>query len=138
MLSSIKLLAATTLGAILLTACQSAPLSFLSGHPDRHLPNHLYPVRIVSVDQTLYFRGPVQLEPGMHRVVVELAHSGSHIPTQKAMLLDVQACTRYYIVANKASIMESKWEPMIFDSEYVGGCNSEDEMKKVYGQAAGK
>ncbi|MFZ6873646.1 hypothetical protein ACO0LF_16430 [Undibacterium sp. Di27W] len=138
MLSNIKLLAATVLGAILLTACQSAPLSFLSGHPDRHLPNHLYPVRIVSVDQTLYFSGPVQLEPGMHRVVVELAHSGSHIPTQKTMQLDVQACTRYYIVANKTSIMESKWEPMMFDSENVGGCNPDDEMKKAHIQAAGQ
>jgi len=135
MIFRMKNLAVVVTGMILLGACQTAPLSFLSGRPDRPLLSHQYPVRIVSVDQSLYFRGEVQLAPGKHMLVVELAHSGSQIPTQKTMSLDVQACTRYYIVAKKESIMESKWEPVIFDSENVGGCNPEEEWKKANASA---
>ncbi|MFZ6656810.1 hypothetical protein [Undibacterium sp. TJN19] len=116
-----------------LGGCQSqmAPLSFLNGNPERPLPNHEYPVRIVAVDHAAYPRGPVQVAPGQHTVLLQLARSTSRIPSQKLMTLDVAACTRYYIVAKKDSIMEANWEPMILDRESVGGCKPEEEIKKA-------
>ena len=115
----------------LLGGCQMAPLSYLNGNPDRPLPNHEYPVQIVAVDHATYLSGPVQVAPGQHTVLVQLARSTSRVPSQKVLTLDVAACTRYYIVAKKDSIMEGNWEPKIFDRESVGGCNPEEEMKKA-------
>ncbi len=120
----------------LLAACETtAPLSYLSGKPDRPLIDHEYPVRIVAVDQTYYFQGPVSVTPGKHLVTLELRHSSSRLPTQKTLALDVQPCTRYYLTAKKISLMESKWEPRIFDTEQVGGCNAEEELKKASASA---
>ena len=125
---------------LIMTACQllpaSAPLSYLSGHPDRPLPVHRYPLHIVAVDQQAYFKGPVQVTPGKHLVLLQLAHSNSHVPTQKLMALDVQACTRYYLVAKKESLMESHWEPLVFDTENVGGCDPQLEMQKATAKTA--
>ncbi|MBC3907201.1 hypothetical protein [Undibacterium umbellatum] len=131
MKSLFRVAALSTLGVTLLGACQMAPLSYLNGNPDRPLPNHEYPVHIVSVDQTSYLTGPVQVAPGKHVITVQLSSSQSRAPSQKTLVLDVMPCTRYYITAKKDSIMESKWEPKVFDSENVGGCNVEDELKKA-------
>lgn len=130
-----KVIALSALSLILLGACQMVPLSYLNGNPDRPLLNHEYPVRIVAVDQAYYLTGPVQVMPGKHLVTVQLSHSTFHVPTQKTLALDVQPCTRYYIVAKKESLMGSKWEPRIFDTENVGGCNAEEELKKVSSSA---
>lgn len=127
-----------SMGSLVLGACQMAPLSYLNGNPDRPLPMHEYPVHIVAVDQQAYLSGPVQVTPGKHQVLLQLKHSTSHVPAQKLMLLDVQPCTRYYLTATKVSIMDSKWEPRVFDSENVGGCKADEELKKAEASSAVK
>ncbi|MFZ6768800.1 hypothetical protein ACO0LM_17220 [Undibacterium sp. Di26W] len=131
MKSLIKVVIASALSTAFLGACTMASLSYLNGNPDRPLPNHEYPVHIVAVDQQAYFKGPVQIAPGKHNVLVQIGQSMARAPSQKMLVLDVQPCTRYYITAKKDSIMENNWELKIFDSENVGSCDASEELKKA-------
>lgn len=131
MKSLIKVAVASALSVAFLGACTMAPLSYLNGNPDRPLPNHEYPVQIVAVDQQANFKGPVQIAPGKHNVLVQISQSLVGAPSQKMLVVNVQPCTRYYITAKKDSIMENNWEPKVFDSENVGGCDASEELKKA-------
>jgi hypothetical protein len=79
-----------------LTACVSAPLSFIqnAANSDRFT---LYPVRIVSVDGSIQFARPskpIQISPGSRSIVFEAAPgSGARNGVQKSFALKVEPCS---------------------------------------------
>lgn len=116
----------------LLAACESAPLSFLDGRPKTATDPLLYPVRVVSVDGSIQFSNPVQVEPGPRWLVLEAAPSGSaRGTTQQTFVMRVEPCTRYYLGARRTSSMEATWQVVIDDQERVAGCDAEAERRKA-------
>jgi hypothetical protein len=115
----------------LLAACQSAPLSWIDGKPDQILPLHHYPVRVVSVDQQLYFSGPVQVTPGVHQVVLELPLATSSVAPQKTVTMTIAPCTKYMIAGKRESLVKPDFELVIMREQPVAGCSPEEELKKA-------
>lgn len=115
-----------------LAACGTAPLSFLDGRPKTATDPLLYPVRVVSVDGSIQFSNPVQVEPGPRWLVLEAAPSGSaRGTTQQSFVMRVEACTRYFLAAKRQSPMEATWQVVIDAKERVAGCDDEAEMRKA-------
>ena len=111
--------------ALLLAGCASAPpgQSELVGERWFKTPIDTYPVRIESVDgasSTL----PVQyVAPGPHRLTLQTVPGGAGFSDIVAFELDVQPCTRYYIVAVKAHRLDSGFTPKVDHAMPLGsGC----------------
>ena len=119
------------LPAVLLTACQSAPLSYLTGNPDQPLPPHEHGIRIAAVDQQLYFSGPVQVAPGEHAIVFELPLPQSQVVPQKTVTMKIAPCTRYVFVGYRESLVKPEFEVKTKREEPVAGCSPEEEWKKA-------
>jgi hypothetical protein len=119
--------------SVVLSACASAPLSFIEAKPRSALmPLNHYPVRVIAVDESLQFSMPVQLAAGKRQLVLEAYPSSSAAKTpQKVVFMDIQPCTRYFLLAKRASAMQADWELVKTDTETVSACNPEEEMKKT-------
>lgn len=115
----------------LLCGCQSAPLSYVSGQPGQPLPPDEYPLRVVSVDQQLYFSEPVQLTPGSHSLVFELPLPGSHALPQKTLQYDIAPCTRYVFVGQRRALAKPDFELLLKRQEAVAGCQSAQELSQA-------
>jgi hypothetical protein len=118
-----------------LAGCASAPLSFIVGEPQTRTDQNLFPVRVVSVDRQIYFgtpNQPVQIAPGPRSLVLE-ATGGSSAggSAQRTYVLNVDPCTRYYLVAKRAGQMQFDWDLLVERKEPVAGCDPEEERKKV-------
>ena len=85
-----------------------------------------YPVMVVRVDgESTPLNGPVLVEPGLRRVVLEApsARPGG-LGRQEVLELQVQACTRYYLVAQKSAPFVDRFTPRIDHQEPVPGCTA--------------
>ena len=118
-----------------LAGCASAPLSFIDAAPTPKADSSYYPVRVVSVDNSLQFGGfgkPVQLAPGPHRLVLEAAPAASaRGSVQKTVYLKIEPCRRHLLAARRASPLQADWTLVEMPTEPVGHCDVQDEMKKA-------
>jgi hypothetical protein len=115
-----------------LSACETAPLSYLDGRPKTTTDPLLFPVRVVSVDGGINFQNPVQVAPGPRWVVLEAAASGSaRGTTQQTFVMRVEPCTRYHLAAKRNSPAEATWQVVVDSKETVPGCDPAEEMKKT-------
>jgi hypothetical protein len=119
--------------SVVLSACGSAPLSFIEAKPRSALmPLNHYPVRVVAVDESLQFSMPVQVAAGKRQLVLEAYPSNSAAKTpQKVIFMDIQPCTRYFLLAKRTSAMRADWELVKTETEAVSACNPEEEMRKT-------
>ena len=88
------------------------------------VPINTYPVAVVQVDgESTPLTGPVLVEPGLRRVVLE-ASSGlpGGLGSQQVLELRVEPCTRYYLVAEKLARFVDRFTPRIDHQEPVPGC----------------
>lgn len=72
-----------------------------------------YPVRIESVDGRSQTTVPQYVEPGLRRLTLQTVPGGAGFSDVVAFELDVKPCLRYYIVAQKASPLDSNFTPKI-------------------------
>ena len=115
-----------------LAACGSAPLSFLDGEPKTKTEALLYPVKVISVDGAMEFRNPVQVAPGPRWLVLEAAPSaGARKSVQKSFVIRVEPCTRYFLAAKRATVIDADWQVVIDAKEQVPGCDVEAEKLKA-------
>ncbi len=118
-----------------LTACTSAPLSFVEGVPLTRTDPTLYPVRVVSLDGIIQFSSadqPLNVYPGSRSLVLAAAPGKSaRGSTQKSYVLNVEPCSRYYLAAKRKSPMDSDWSLVLDHKEAVPGCTVESELKKT-------
>jgi hypothetical protein len=118
-----------------LAGCASAPLSFVDAAPTPKTDSNHYPVRVVSVDNSLQFGAfgkPVQLAPGPHRLVLEAAPAASARGTvQKTVYLTIEPCRRHLLAAHRASPLQADWSLVEMPTEPVGNCNVQDELRKA-------
>jgi len=83
-----------------------------------------HPVLISSVDGRSPGFVPAQAAPGMRRIVLQGPPGGAGFGALETFMLDVKPCTRYYIVAVKASRLDSNFTPRIDYEEPLAGCRS--------------
>lgn len=111
--------------AATLAACASTDYHYSQLYGDRYFkaPIDTYPVTIVRVDGKDSSFRPVLVDPGPHRVTVQGPRGGgSHLGEEREIALDVQPCTRYYLVALRANRLDSDFTVKIDYVEPIGGC----------------
>lgn len=115
--------------------CASAPLSFVVGEPQTRTDPHLFPLRVVSVDRKIHFNAPdqaVQIAPGPRSLVLEaVGGSSARGSAQRTYVLNIEPCTRYYLVAQRAGRMQFDWDLLVERKEPVAGCDPDEERSKV-------
>ena len=123
--------------AVFLVGCASTfPLSYLHGDLQTRVHTDLYPVWIVSVDGAFAIENPRAVAPGARWLVVEAEPAqGARTSDQKAVVVKVAPCTRYYFAAKRMSPMAREWELVLERTEAVSGCNADEELKKAGDQA---
>ena len=124
--SAVALLLLTVVGC-----ASTAHLSFVHGDLQTRVHRDLYPVTILAVDGELSFDSPRAVAPGPRWLLLQAAPAqGAGVVPQKAIVLRVEPCTRYYLAAKRQSPMASDWEVVVERKEPVSGCNPESELKK--------
>lgn len=105
----------TTLASLaLLAGCATNPAtSQLLG--ERYILTNIdtYPVQIVSVDGASSTVSPQRVEPGRRELLLRGPPGGAGFSAVESFTLDVQPCTRYYIVAVKANPLDTNFTPRI-------------------------
>jgi hypothetical protein len=114
---------ACTVG-VLLQGCAASPYPELVGQ--RYFVTNIdtYPVLISSVDGKSSVTVPVRVDPGIRRITVQGTPGGAGVSDLETFTLDVKPCTRYYIVAVKASPLESRFTPRIDFEQALAGCTA--------------
>lgn len=108
-----------------LSACATPyHYSQLVGQRYFKVPINTYPVAVVRVDEaSTPLHGPVLVDPGLRRVVVQSGPSVARsIGEERTLELQVAPCTRYYLVAEKTNSLATDFTPRIDHQEPVPGC----------------
>jgi hypothetical protein len=107
-----------------LAACANGyHYSQLVGKRHFRAPIDTYDVSIVRVDGKDTALHPVQVDPGLRKIVVQGPPGGAGGPgMQREISLDVRPCTRYYLVAVRPNRLASEFDIRVDYQEPVGGC----------------
>jgi hypothetical protein len=117
---------------ILLTACATAPLSFIDARPVEILQLDEYAVRIVSVDGEINFNKPnVQVHPGPRMLVLQADGFSVRTGLQQSFVMRIEPCTRYHLIAKRATPIDKDWKVVVQRREPVAGCDAKEEMEKA-------
>ena len=82
-----------------------------------------YPVAINTVDGRDYLgRAPVLIDPGVRTIVVQGPPTVANSNETQTVQLVAKPCTRYYLVAQKPSRLESEFTVKIDYEEPIAGC----------------
>jgi hypothetical protein len=120
----------------LLSACSTAPLSFIEGRPVSRVDPTLQPVTVLAVDGRMEGGTTASLGPGLRSVLLAAPPSrGMRTGSAKAFAVQVEPCTRYLVAARRQSPMSPDWQLVVQDKEKVAGCDPAEEWRKT-GQAA--
>ena len=112
------------LAASLLAGCASDyHYSQLSGKRHFRVPIDTYPVSIVRVDGKDNTFRPALVDPGVRQVTVQGPPGGSGgIGLERTIALNVEPCTRYFLVAVKTNRLAADFTVRVDYQEQVGGC----------------
>jgi hypothetical protein len=84
-----------------------------------------YPVAIASVDGSSSTVTPKFVEPGKRRLLLRGPPGGAGVSAVETFMLDVKPCTRYYIVAVKASPLDTNFTPKVdFEQPLGSSCRA--------------
>jgi hypothetical protein len=111
--------------ALVQAGCASGGYGYsqLDGNRYYHTALDTYPVVVLQVDGKSEVENPVRVLPGRHRVKVQPAGElGRRFDESRTIDLDVQACTRYYLVAVKPNRLAPDFEVKVEHQEPVPGC----------------
>ena len=113
-MKAISKLALMGLVTVLLQGCAAEPrFSQLVG--ERYFVTSLdtYPLLISSVDGKSFTTSPQFVEPGVRQLVLQGPPGGAGFSALMPFTLQVEPCTRYYIVAVKASPLDTQFTPRV-------------------------
>jgi hypothetical protein len=108
-----------------LTSCASTGYHYsqLVGKRYFRAPIDTYDLSIVRVDGKDTVLRPVLVDPGVHQVVVQGPPGATHAPgVERAISLNVQPCTRYYLVAVLPNRLSPSFDVRVDYQEPVAGC----------------
>jgi len=124
--SLVKLAAALSLGATL-TACAGLPPGYGQIYGQRYFkaPIDTYAVQIIRVDNRDTTDTPTFVDPGLRKITVQGPPDGVHrLGEQRSIDLQVEPCTRYYLVAQKSNRLQTDFAVKVDYQESIGGCNA--------------
>jgi len=129
MKNTTRLRTATTVflgfAAAALGSCASTGYHFSQIVGTRYFKTNIdtYSVSINEVDGRSYLgNAPVLVDPGLRKVVVQGPPTVVNLALTRTIELDVKPCTRYYLVAVKASPLDSDFTVRIDFEEPLAGC----------------
>jgi hypothetical protein len=109
----------------LLGACASDTFHYSQVVGDRFFKTNIdtYPVEIASVDGRHFLgRMPVLVDPGVRQIAVQGPPTFVDLRLTRDIALDVKPCTRYYLVARKASRLDNDFEVRVDFEQPIAGC----------------
>jgi|SRR5271170_5108190 len=129
-----KLILTALAAAAILTGCETAPLSFIhDGSVYYHAQMFRYPVTVIAIDgDGAMTTRPLPVAPGEHMITFAappVAHFRD--PVMKVYPMNIAACTRYYVAAQRVNSLSQDWDLVVEEVEPVGPCNPQDEMRKA-------
>ena len=132
----IRIVLVPLLEAAALGACESAPVSALTGVPYRPIVTlNRYPVRIVAVDGGFNAQDAVRVDPGVRSVIVESTHRAVYrVPEQRVFAVRVEPCTRYYLAAQYRSPLLEDWAVVVDYQEPIAGCTFDSSKAEIAGK----
>jgi hypothetical protein len=107
-----------------LQGCATTP-SFSQLVGERYFVTNMdtYPLVIAAVDGSSSTISPKFVEPGVRHLVLQGPAGAAGIPPVLNYTLDVKPCTRYYIVAVKASPLDNSFTPRVdYEMALSGDC----------------
>jgi hypothetical protein len=130
---SALLLAGALVAFLGLSACSTAPLSYIYAHQVTDRADIFrYPVTVMEVDGVSTLQNPIPIAPGPHKFVIAAPPiTRTADPVLRAYTLDIAPCTRYYIAANRQGKLAREWDLVIEATESVGGCDPQEELRKA-------
>lgn len=110
--------------AALAASPYDTPYAIILTDPSPSADIHLRPVIVNRVDgETAHFRNEAVVQPGAHKVTVDLPpRKGFHTATQATFDLVARPCTRYYVAAKLANSLSQAWSPVVRSEEPIGEC----------------
>ena len=83
-----------------------------------------YPVLVSKIDgKSTPIGGPAYAEPGARTVVVQTAPDRVHrFGIERSVQLQVEPCTRYWLVAVKPTALANDYEVKVDHQEHLAGC----------------
>ena len=124
--TSLKLGTALSFAAVC-GACAGLPAGYgqIDGHRYYQAPIDTYAVQIIRIDAQDTIHSPTFVEPGAHKITVQGPPDGAHrLGEQRTIDLNVAACTRYYLVAEKPNRLLSDFTVKVDYQEPIGGCSA--------------
>jgi len=114
--------ASLALALALLSGCATSP-SFSQLVGERYFVTNIdtYPLVIAAVDGSSSTISTKFVEPGMRQLVLQGPPGAAGIPPVLDFALDVKPCTRYYIVAVKASPLDNNFTPRVDHEMLLSG-----------------
>ena len=117
---------AVSLLVLLGTGCATYPenVSYLYGERFHRANIHTFSTAITAVDgrTTMPRSEPIRVEPGRHVIELTTAPAaGFRFAGTRELLLNVEPCRRYYIVAERGNRLQQDWRPIIDHIEAAGG-----------------
>ena len=112
---------------ILLAGCQTwgPTWSELSGDRYTRIDPDRRPAILVRVgDESIGMITPYRVAPGTYRVVVQAPPRDRFTGSEKALMLDIAPCRRYYINAQFENRVGPEWAPVIDHVETIVGCRA--------------
>jgi hypothetical protein len=121
-----------TIFVMALTACAASNFSEIDGRLFSRSAMHLYSVRIVSIDSSLVFGNPMQIEPGPRMITLEAApRQGRKTTTQRTFAMKIETCTRYSFAAQRDSITSEPWELIVVKKDKIEECKTTNKDKST-------
>jgi len=118
----VRFTGAVALLALLQSCATGTVFSQLVG--ERYFVTRLdtYPVTILSVDGRSSTLSTQYVEPGLRKLVLQGPPGGSGVSALVGFDLEVKPCARYYVVAVKASPLDSAFTPQVDFVQPLAGC----------------
>lgn len=91
---------------------------------DRQDPRR-HGAKVMAVDGDTMIVSPIRLEPGRRTLaVVSLGAARGGVQHPRPLVLEAEACVRYYVAAQHACPSCEDWEPVVYAREPIGDCDA--------------
>jgi len=98
------------------------PYSIIETDKAPSADSHLRPVIVNRVDDHNSMNNQSVVEPGHHKVTLDLPPRKGFPATQQTFDLETKACVRYYVSAELKSPALREWTPVVRHEDPIGEC----------------
>ncbi|HXD07015.1 MAG TPA: hypothetical protein VN680_13250 [Burkholderiaceae bacterium] len=124
-------LVASLAAAAAMLSCATGSYSYsqLYGYRYFRTPTQTFPLIILNVDGKATIDRPVLVEPGPRLLRVQ-STQGPGPAFSKEVQMDIEPCTRYWLVAVKDTRLTKDFNVVVDYKEQIGGCTPPTEASR--------